>query len=79
MVIVAEHGYERIEHPVLLELGPRLLEKGSPLLGAYLDSFIVKYERILAGLARAQSNAAGEKAAVIREKLAKIKEVASCL
>ena len=33
VVIVAEHGYERIEHPVLLELGPRLLEKGSPLLG----------------------------------------------
>lgn len=79
VIIVAEHGYELIDNPVLLELGPRLLEKGSPLLGTYLDGFIVKYERILAGLARAQSNVAGEKAAVIREKLAKIKEVASCL
>jgi len=79
VIIVAEHGHESVDNPVLLELGPRLLEKGGPLLEVYLNGFIEKYERILAGLARAQSSVAGEKAAVIMDKLAKIKEVAACL
>jgi len=79
VIIAAEPGCEVTSDPVLLELGPRLLEKGSPLLERHLDSFTVKYERVLAGLALAQSTAAREKAMEIEIKVARIREVAACL
>jgi tRNA (adenine22-N1)-methyltransferase len=79
VIIVAEPGHEVTCDPVYMELGPRLLEKRSPLLGRHLSSFMVKYERILAGLALARGNAARIKAMDIEGKLARIREVASCL
>jgi tRNA (adenine22-N1)-methyltransferase len=79
VVIAAEPGREVTSDPVYMELGPRLLEKRSPLLGRHLSSFMVKYKRILAGLAIAQGNAARVKARDIEGKLARIREVASCL
>lgn len=79
VIIAAEPGLEETCDPVYLELGPRLLEKRSPLLERHLNSFMVKYERVLAGLALARSKAAGEKAIEIKRKVDRIKEVASCL
>lgn len=79
VIIAAEQGLEVTHDPVYMELGPRLLEKKSPLLGRHLSSFMVKYDRILEGLALASDPAARKKAMEIQEKLARIKEVASCL
>lgn len=79
VIIVAEPGFEVACDPVYMELGPRLLEKRSPLLDRHLKSCIVKYERILSGLALTRSNAARVKADYIEKKLARIREVLSCL
>ncbi|MDD4238723.1 MAG: class I SAM-dependent methyltransferase [Desulfotomaculaceae bacterium] len=79
VIIAAEPGREVTYDPVYLELGPRLLEKRSPLLGRHLNGFMVKYERVLAGLALAHSTAAREKALEIEGKVARIREVAACL
>lgn len=79
VIIAAEPGREVTYDPVYLELGPRLLEKKSPLLGRHLNSFMIKYERVLAGLALAQSTSAKEKAMEIEGKVARIREVAACL
>lgn len=79
VIIAAEPGFEVTRDPVCLELGPRLLEKRSPLLERHVNSFVVKYERVLKGLAEARSTAAREKAIEIQHKVSRIKEVASCL
>lgn len=79
VVIAAEPGCEATCDPLYLELGPRLLEKKSPLLERHLNSFMVKYERVLAGLALAHSTAAREKALEIEAKVDRIREVSACL
>lgn len=79
VIIAAEQGLEVTHDPVYMELGPRLLEKKSPLLGRHLNSFLVKYERVQAGLALASDPAAKKKAMEIEAKLARLREVASCL
>lgn len=76
VIVVAGPGREETKDPLLLELGPRLLEKREPLLNTYLISIIDKYERVLAGLAAAKSEAAREKERRLKEKLARLKEVA---
>jgi tRNA (adenine22-N1)-methyltransferase len=79
VIIAAEQGHEVTHDPVYMELGPRLLEKNGQLLDRHLSSFIDKYERVLAGLALASDPAARKKAMDIEGKLARIREVASCL
>ncbi|MCL6634324.1 MAG: class I SAM-dependent methyltransferase [Peptococcaceae bacterium] len=79
VVIVAEPGREKTRDPLLLELGPRLLEKKDPLLGAYLKGIMERYRRALDGLAAARQEAAREKAVDLAAKLARIREVAKCL
>lgn len=76
VIIAAEPGREVILDPVYLEVGPRLLEKKSPLMERHLQSFVVKYERVLEGLALARSSAARKKTTEIERKVARIKEVA---
>lgn len=78
VIVVADPGQEKTEDPLLLELGPRLLEKKDPLLGKYLGKLQEKYERVLAGLAAARSEAAREKALELKVKLARIREVSGC-
>lgn len=79
VIIAAEPGSEVTRDPVFLELGPRLLEKKSPLMERHLQNFLAKYERILAGLALARGEAARIKTMEIERKVARIKEVTSCL
>ncbi|MDD3653408.1 MAG: class I SAM-dependent methyltransferase [Desulfotomaculaceae bacterium] len=78
LIITAEPGLEETTDPIFLELGPRLLEKNDPLLKVYLENIIIKYERIMAGLAVAKSSTAWEKALRVKIKIAKIKGVAGC-
>ena len=79
VVMVAERGYEWVENPVLLELGPRLLEKKHPLLGLFIAKRKEKYHKILAGLAQSTLPEAREKAEGIRKKLQEIEGVEACL
>lgn len=78
VIITADPGREETADPLLLELGPRLLEKKDPLLITYMERIIDKYERILAGLAAARSEGAREKVRELEAKLARIREVAAC-
>lgn len=78
IIVVADPGRERTEDPLLLELGPRLLEKKDPLIDEYLGKVIEKYERVLAGLSAARSEAAREKARELGKRLTRIREVAGC-
>lgn len=79
VVIVAERGTEKLEDPILLELGPMLVQKKHPLLKVLLQKLKEKYERILKGLACSSHPAAGEKAQGIREKLRRLEEMEICL
>lgn len=79
VVIVAEHGLEATADPLLLELGPRLLEKRDPLLKFHLEKVVMDYRRALSGLAKSESSAAREKALLLREKEAKIERLFNCL
>ncbi|OPY58354.1 MAG: tRNA (adenine(22)-N(1))-methyltransferase [Pelotomaculum sp. PtaU1.Bin035] len=79
LIITAEQGLEETADPIHLELGPRLLEKKDPLMKAYLEKIVMKYERVLSGLSAATSKAAHEKAVNLKRKVAKIKEVAKYL
>lgn len=79
VVVVAEHGIEATSDPLLLELGPRLLEKKDPLLKLHLEKIMIDYRRVLSGLARSESPAAREKALLFREKEAKIERLVNCL
>lgn len=79
VIVVAEPGREKLEEPLLFELGPRLLDEKGPLLDTYLRKIIEKYERVLTGLAAAKSDSAREKALELKEKLDRIREVAGCL
>lgn len=76
VIMAAEPGLETADDPLLLELGPRLLEKRAPLLEDYLNTIIAKYERVLAGLAAGRSDAAREKERELKLKLARIRRMA---
>lgn len=77
VVMVAEPGCE-IKDPLMLELGPRLLENRDPLLNIYLGNIIDKYERVLSGLAASKSKTAKEKEQQLKIKLAEIRRVREC-
>ena len=75
LVLVAEQGREEVTEPILLEIGPRLLEKNHPLLGQYLKRLKQKYHRVLEGLAKSNQSAAQEKAERIKEKLIQLESI----
>lgn len=75
LVIVAEKGEEEIRDPILLEIGPRLLEKKHPLLELSLQRIKQKYQRILEGLAKSTQSTAMKKALFIKEKLARLENI----
>ncbi|MCL6447343.1 MAG: class I SAM-dependent methyltransferase [Armatimonadetes bacterium] len=79
LILAAKHGQEPVRDPLLLELGPRLLEKKGPLLRGYLEKMLEDCRRVLAGLSRSDSQEARNKARLIEKKAAGIeKEVAKC-
>lgn len=74
-IVVAEQGEEVTRDRLLLELGPRLIEKGDPLLVSYLEHRKQNYQRVLSSLARSRSPEAQEKAILLTAKLAKVREL----
>lgn len=77
VILVAEPGRETVSDPLLLEIGPRLLEKRHSLLPAYLNKIKAEYQRVLNALARSRSPEAQEKAIKLSARLARVKEVCS--
>ncbi|BAF59094.1 MAG: SAM-dependent methyltransferase [Pelotomaculum sp.] len=78
-IMVAEPGREEVPDPLLLELGPRLLEKKDPLMRRYLEEISGRYERALSALAAAKGEKGRKRADELKAKLAQIREVAKCL
>lgn len=75
LVIVAEQGKEEVTDPILLEIGPRLLEKKHPLLGLAFERLKQKYQRVLEGLAKSTQSTAREKAELIKEKMIQLENI----
>ncbi len=73
VVIAAVQGHEPVQDHLLLELGPRLVEKKDPLLGKYLQIIAGRYERALAGMRVANNTVTREKALVTENKLMRIR------
>jgi len=74
-VVVAEPGQEKTQDPLLLEIGPRLVEKRDPLLSAYLAGLENKYLAILKGLARSRRREVAAKVVYCEKRLARIREM----
>lgn len=74
-VVAAEQGEESVKDRFLVEMGPRLVEKGDPLFLTYLQEQDKKYRRILESLARGRFVTARKKAEKLTAKLEKIREV----
>ncbi len=79
VVVAADPGHEKIKDPVLLELGPRLLEKKDPLMKVYIEKITDRYERVLTSLSGSNSDGANLKACELKTKLDRIREVTGWL
>ncbi len=77
VIIAAEPGEDCYEDPFLLEVGPILVNKCSPVLAEYLEKIKGDYQRVLSGLARSRTEQSMEKAVEITSRLARIREVIS--
>jgi len=75
VALATEAGRETTRDRLLVEIGPRLVEKNDPLLIRYLEKLKEEYQRILSRLARSRSPAAREKAIEVTARLAKVREV----
>ncbi|MBM7855768.1 tRNA (adenine22-N1)-methyltransferase [Desulfohalotomaculum tongense] len=75
-VIVSEKGNERIYDPVILEVGPRLIEKKHPLLPDLLNKLTGKYRQVLQGLSQSTKPEARCKLETVKEYLRRLEEVA---
>jgi len=79
VIEVAEPGREETEDPLLVEIGPRLVEKRDPLLQMYLNELESKYLAVLEGLARSRRRDTAVRALYYQKRLAKVREVRSWL
>jgi len=79
VIVVAEPGREEIKDPLLLEIGPLLVEKRDPLLKVYLAELEGKYLDILEGLAKSRRRSIASKAEFYEKRLSKVREVISWL
>lgn len=79
LALVAERGQEDIKDPLILEVGPRLLEKKHPLLGELIHRLKEKYCRVLDGLHKSSQQAAREKAGRVREKISQLDKLEQSL
>ncbi|MDO7788313.1 tRNA (adenine(22)-N(1))-methyltransferase [Desulforamulus aquiferis] len=75
LVIVAEQGNNCQLDPVLLELGPRLVEKNHPLLKELIDRLLLKYNKVLTGLFKSTNHQSIKKAEMIKDKINQIRKV----
>ncbi|MEG6521256.1 tRNA (adenine(22)-N(1))-methyltransferase [Desulfotomaculum sp. 1211_IL3151] len=74
-VLVAERGQEDVGDPILLEVGPRLVEKKHPLLKRYIHKLEEKYQRVLDGLQKSSRPTAQTKAVFIEKKIEQLREL----
>ncbi|MEW6064043.1 SAM-dependent methyltransferase [Desulforamulus profundi] len=79
LALVAERGQEDIKDPLILEIGPRLLEKKHPLLGEHIHRLKEKYCRVLDGLHKSSQQAALEKAGRVQEKISQLDKLEQSL
>ena len=79
-VIAAVPGREELSDPLILELGPRLWEKGmsEPLFCRYVKALIDKYSRILKGISLAKNRSWAEKKLFLENAISRLKEAAAC-
>lgn len=75
VIIVAERGLEAPIEPIVLEIGPKLLENHHPLLKELFGRLEIKYNKILSGLAKSNSAEAIEKGSIIRERFAQLEKL----
>ncbi|MFZ5634328.1 MAG: tRNA (adenine(22)-N(1))-methyltransferase [Bacillota bacterium] len=75
VIIAAEPGEDHWQDQFLLEIGPKLVDKCSPVLIEYLEKIKGDYQRVLNGLAGSRSEQAMEKAIEITSRLNRLREV----
>lgn len=78
-VIAVERGREEETDPLLLEIGPRLVEKKDPLLRRHLTNQTRSLKRIVYNLARSKSPEALHKKTELLAKLGEMKKVLAWL
>lgn len=75
-IIIAEQGSEQLYDDVVLEVGPRLIEKKHPLLPELLKKLIKKYKLAVRGLMKSSRPDARIKLERLRKHLSRLEEVA---
>lgn len=75
VIIAAEPGEECPEDQLMMEVGPILVGKCSPVLVEYLEKIKSDYQRVLSGLARSRTDQSMEKAIEMTNRLARLREV----
>ena len=75
VILAAEPGEQLYEDGFLLEVGPVLVNKCTPVLVEYLEKLKGDYQRVLAGLARSRADEAMEKAIGLTSRLNRLREV----
>lgn len=78
-IIVAERGREEETDPLLVEIGPRLIERRDPLLKKTLAHQISSLKRIIFNLAKSTSPEALHKKTELLAKLGEMKKVTAWL
>lgn len=74
-IIVTERGKENLYDELILEIGPRLIEKKHPLLSAFISKLEFKYLQMIQGLKKSRLSNSKLKLQRVEEKLKKMKEV----
>ncbi|MTI81444.1 MAG: SAM-dependent methyltransferase [Firmicutes bacterium] len=74
-VIVSEKGIEQLDDEIILEVGPRLVEKNHPLLPKLLKKLIGKYHRIVHGLEKSSRPEAKARLKQVKEHILGLEEV----
>lgn len=79
LIMVAEQGQQEVHEPIVMEVGPRLLEKRHPLLGELLQRLKQKDKRVLDGLAKSSQEAAKAKAVITQQRIKQLGDIEKSL
>lgn len=75
IILVACPGREKVENDIVLELGPRLLEKNGIVFKQYLEKAREEINAVLVEMHNARTSETAGKAVWLKRKLSKIEEV----
>lgn len=78
-IIVSEPGYERVDDEIVLEVGPRLIERRDPLLKELIARQIQHYRRILLQIEAGQTPRALSALREFQRRIQKLGEIAQRL